>query len=211
MADKKISEDKTGAPRDQLKKGAAREEIELGWVRLVDRSDLVLTNLHVFQHKDNGFLGESKSIVRRDAITAVRLGWQRSRAALGTAIALFSVYLILMLASLMLEPPGISSEEQENDSTAYAYELLNSSGAAAIRYGALIGGIGLLALFWFYRRNEIQVVAPSGTLGGIPRDYQEAQKFCSLLLSGTTELPPPRKEDKKAAEPKPAGETEWRL
>jgi hypothetical protein len=37
-----------------------KEGGELGWLRLTDKSDLVLTTLHVLQHQDRGMFGESR-------------------------------------------------------------------------------------------------------------------------------------------------------
>ena len=48
-------------------------------VELTDKSDLVLTTLHVLQHQDRGIFGESHAIIPREAITSVRLSWRRSR------------------------------------------------------------------------------------------------------------------------------------
>ena len=55
-----------------------KEAGELGWLRLTDKSNLVLTSLHVLQHQDRGIFGESQAIIPRKAITSVRLSW-RSR------------------------------------------------------------------------------------------------------------------------------------
>ena len=35
-----------------------KEAGELGWLRLTDKSNLVLTSLHVLQHQDRGIFGE---------------------------------------------------------------------------------------------------------------------------------------------------------
>ena len=37
------------------------EEFELGWLRLTDKSQLVLTTHHVFQHQDYGIFGENRT------------------------------------------------------------------------------------------------------------------------------------------------------
>lgn len=198
------------------------EEIEIGWVRLADNSDLVLTSLHVFQHKDGGIFGESKAIIRREAVTMVRVGWQRSRTLLALGSLLLAVFLGLMVGSLIAGPAEISSAQQpagqETEGApastgvmSYVRDMVFFSAASLIQYGSLLGGIGILVLFWFYKRREVQIAGPGGTIGGVPKSYEEAQKLCDLLLSGVREPLPAKKEAKKPKESKPAAESEWRL
>jgi hypothetical protein len=46
-----------------------KEGRELGWLRLTDKCDLVLTSLHILQHQDRGMFGESHAIIPRKVIT----------------------------------------------------------------------------------------------------------------------------------------------
>jgi hypothetical protein len=180
------------------------EEIELGSLRLTDKSELVATTLHLFQYQNRGIFGESKTVLARNAITTVRVGWQRSRwlVLLGTMLVL--TYLVLGLGFIVTGPAGI----------AWLNGILNlsSSTVSSIQYGSLIGGIGLLLLFWFDKQAEIQIRAPTATLGGTAKSYEEAQKFCSLFVSCLSARPAAAK---KAAtevviEPRPA-DRDWKL
>src|SRR5512144_1106783 len=77
---------------------------ELGWLRLTDKSDLVLTSLHVLQHQDRGIFGESHAIIPRKAITSVRLSWRRRQGLVVLATMLLVVYVILMIGSIIAGP-----------------------------------------------------------------------------------------------------------
>jgi hypothetical protein len=157
------------------------EQIELGWLRLSDKSDLVLTSLHVFQYRNRGTFGEVKTMVPLPAITTVAIVF-------GSFIA--------------------DSAEMPS----YLRDLFSSSVVSVVQYGSLLGAIGIFVLFWFYKQNEIQIITSTGTLGGIPKSYQDAQKFCDLLVSGIKEPLAPGERDEK--EPEGQGEeaeSEWHL
>jgi len=85
------------------------EGIELGWLRLTDKSDLVLTTLHVLQHQDRGIFGENHAIIPRKAITTVRISWRRSRGLLVVGTILLVIYLILIIDSISGGLVNISS------------------------------------------------------------------------------------------------------
>ncbi|MGH7827955.1 MAG: hypothetical protein ACREQ7_22610 [Candidatus Binatia bacterium] len=180
------------------------EETELGWLRLTAKSNLVVTTLHVFQHEDRGIFGENQTIIPRSAITTVRIGWQRSHSLVLLGAIFIATYLVLVVSSIMAGPAGISIGNQTVD--------FSSSTVSFIQYGSLAGGIGLLVLFWFYKRNEIQIMAPSGTLGGTPNSFEEAEQFCSLLVPGLREPPATAKKANKEAEStRQAADREWHL
>jgi hypothetical protein len=179
------------------------EEIELGWLSLSGKSTLVLTTLHVCQQQDRGIFGESQTSVPRSAITTVRISWQRSRALVLLGTILLVIYLLFMTSSNIPGAAGIASWEQALN--------LSSSLVAVIQYGLLAGSIGIFVLFWFYKASAIEIVAPSATLGGIPRSYEEAEKFWSLLVSQAKEQPETGKNEDKAT-PNPEGtDHDWRL
>ena len=173
---------------------------ELGWLRLIDKSDLVLTSLHVLQHQDRGIFGESHAIIPRKAITSVRLSWRRRQGLVVLATMLLVVYVILMIGSIIAGP----ALEEALTVSFVAISL--------IQYGSLLGGIGVCVLFWFDKRNEIQIMAPTTTLGGKPRSYEEADKFCALLVSELEDQPRAnnKSENKAPGEPK-AADHDWRL
>ncbi|HEY7322579.1 MAG TPA: hypothetical protein VIE89_33860 [Candidatus Binatia bacterium] len=153
------------------------EGVELGWLSLTDKSHLILTRLHVLQHQDRGIFGESHTIIPRQAITSIQLNWRRSHSLifLGTIFLVISV--ILIVSSIVRGP-------------AWVEDLgLSSSAMPFIQYGLLLGGIGVYILFWFAKRNEIQIFTPTATLGGTPVGYEEADKFCALLVSELEDQP----------------------
>ena len=180
------------------------EGIELGWLRLTDKSDLVLTTLHVLQHQDRGIFGESHAIIPRKAITTVRISWRRSRGLLVVGTILLVIYLILIIDSISGGLVGILSWEQALN--------LSSSAVSFIEYGLLLAGIGIFVWFWFYKRYEIQIMAPTATLEGIPRSYEEAKEFCSLLVSELKDQPRTAKKSENEAEGRPKGaDHDWHL
>jgi len=179
------------------------EGIELGWLRLTDKSDLVLTTLHVLQHQDRGIFGESHAIIPRKAITTVRISWQRSRGLLVVGTIVLAIYLILIIGPIIAGPVDISSWGQALN--------LSSSAVSFIEYSFLLGGIGIFVWFWFYKRNEIQIMAPTATLEGIPRSYEEAKEFCSLLVSELKDQPTAKKTENEAEGSPKAADRDWHL
>ena len=177
-----------------------KEGGELGWLRLTDKSDLVLTTLHVLQHQDRGIFGESHVIIPRKAITSVRLSWRRSRGLIFLGTILLIICMILTIGLII-------------EGRAWIEALtLSPSAAAFIQYGSLVGGISIYILFWFTKRNEIHIMAPMATLGGIPRSYEEADKFCALLVSELEEQPKAtNKSESEAASTPKAADHDWRL
>jgi hypothetical protein len=177
-----------------------KEGGELGWLRLTDKSELVLTTLHVLQHQDRGMFGESHAIIPRKAITSVRLSWRRSQGLVVLGTILLAIYVIFMIGSIIAGP-------------AWEQALTMSSLAMSfIQYGSLSGGIGVYVLFWFAKRNEIEIMAPTTTIGGIPRSYEEADKFCALLVSELEDQPrATNKSESEAASSPKAADHDWRL
>jgi hypothetical protein len=175
------------------------QEIELGWLRLTDKSELVVTSVHLFQHQNRRIFGESQTVIPRNAITAVRIGWQRSRwlAFFGTILVL--TYLALTIGSIMTGPEGL------------VVFNLSSSTITSIQYGSLLGGIGLLVLFWFDKQTEIEIMAPTTTIGGIAKSYEEAQKFCSIFVPCMNVQPPAKKTPAKAASGSKPGDRDWQF
>ena len=180
------------------------DERELGWLRLTDKSQLVLTTGHVFQHQDYGIFGENRAIIPRGAITTVRLSWQRSRGALLFGLILFLASLALIIANQMNQPEGISFNTR--------LVVISSSTLSLIQYGLLIAGLAPIALFWFHKKNEIQILGSAGSIGGTPINYEDAEEFC-LLLMGARKEPPPAAaivEPEPENSPKTA-DPDWRL
>ena len=177
-----------------------KEGSELGWLKLSDKSDLVLTSLHVLQHQDRGIFGESHAIIPRKAITSVRLSWRRSRGLIILATVLLVICMILTIGLII-------------EGRAWVEALtLSPLAMSFLQYGSLSGGIAVYVLFWFTKRNEIQIMAPTATLGGIPRSYEEADKFCALLVSELEDQSRPMKKSESEAPSRPkAADYQWRL
>src|SRR4030095_11206880 len=101
----------------------------------------------------------SHAIIPRKAITSVRLSWRRTRGLffLGTI-----VLVICMILTIGLIIGGRAWVEALT---------LSPLAMSFLQYGSLSSGIAVYVLFWFTKRNEIQITAPTATLGGIPRSY----------------------------------------
>lgn len=180
------------------------DEIELGWLRLADKSQLVLTTRHVFQHQDYGIFGENRAIIPRRAITTVRISWQRSRWAMLLGLILFLGSLALIVGNQINQPDGI----------AFSTRLfaVSSSTLSLIQYGLLIGGLALIALFWFHKRNEIQILGGTGSIGGTPVSYEDAEEFCLLLMGASKESAPAAANVQPEPENSPkTADRDWRL
>ena len=180
------------------------EEIELGWLRLTDKSQLVLTTRHVFQHQHYGIFGENRAIIPRDAITTVRIGWQRSKWSMFLGVILVVSSLALIVGNLINQP---------NDLTFTSRLLsISSSTLSWIQYGLLAAGLALIARFWFHKRSEIQIGAASGVIGGTPVNYEDAEEFCLLLMGAGKEakLATPKTESEPEGAPQTT-DPDWRL
>lgn len=180
------------------------EEIELAWLRLTDKSQLVLTTRHVFQHQDYGIFGENRGIIPRHAITTVRIGWQRSRWAMLLGV-------ILLVSSLALI---VHNQINQGNELTFTSRLLfiSSSTLWWLQYGLLAAGLALIALFWFHKRSEIHIGAVNGGIGGTPVKYEDAEEFCLLLMGAGKEPMPatPKAEPEPDASPKTT-DRDWRL
>lgn len=173
---------------------------ELGWLRLTDKSELVLTSLHVLQHQNRGIFGESQAIIPRNAITSVRLSWRRSRGLIFLGTTLLVICMILTIALII-------------EGRAWVDALtLSPLAMSFIQYGSLSGGLAVYVLFWFAKRNEIQIMAPTATLGGKPRSYEEADKFCALLVLEFEDQPSATNKGENEAPSRPKeADHQWRL
>jgi hypothetical protein len=175
------------------------QEIELGWLKLTDKSELVVTSVHLLQHRNRRIFGESQTVIPRTAITAVRVAWQRSRWLAFFGIILVLTYLALTIGSIMTGPEAL------------VFFKLSSTTITSIQYGCLLGGIGLLVLFWFDKQTEIEIMAPSTTIGGIAKSYEEAQKFCSIFVPCMKVEPPAKKAPARAGGGSKPGDRDWQF
>ncbi|MGH7773269.1 MAG: hypothetical protein ACREQA_13665 [Candidatus Binatia bacterium] len=164
------------------------QEVKLGSLVVSDQSgkssELLLTNLRVYQRQESKIFGRQETIIPHQAITTVRIGWQRLWWVLALGIIGVGVYI-----------------------ATYIYDV-----DAAIQYSSLVVGIGMLLLFWFYKPSEFLIMAPTASVGGTPRNHDDVRKFCDLLLSVMEGYAEGSKmEEQTAANKKEASETEWRL
>src|SRR4030095_9409663 len=147
-----------------------------------------------------GIFGESHAIIPREAITSVRLSWRRSRGLIIMGTILLVICMVLTIGLII-------------EGRAWVDALTLSPVAMSfIQYGSLSGGLAVYVLFWVTQRNEIQIMAPTATLGGIPRSYEEADKFCALMVSEFEDQPRATNNSKSEAPSRPkAADHEWRL
>jgi hypothetical protein len=180
------------------------DDFELGWLRLTNRSQLVLTTRHVFQQQDYGIFGENRTIIPRRAIITVRLSWQRSRWVMLLGLVLLVSALTLIIGNQINYPNGILF------STGRFFA--SPSTLSLIQYGLLVGGLALFALFWVRKRSEIQIVASTGSIGGTPLRYEDAEEFCLLLVGASREpaATAPVAEPEPESSPKKP-DRDWRL
>jgi hypothetical protein len=150
------------------------DETELRRLAMADSAALILTDLHVYQYRNAGFFGESKVVVPRGAITAVRIGWQRSQRLLGVSMTLFAIWIFFFFG-----PTFFTAKS----------EFFSSQVAIGITYGSLASAIVALLVFMFRKQKHIQIIAEGTTIGGKPKQYEAAREFCDLLLSGQKESP----------------------
>ncbi len=182
------------------------QEVELGRLAVVDPSgvsaEIVLTNLRVYQNKDSGIFGYNVTIIPYSAITTVRVGWRRA--------------FWVLLAGLIVFVLGLFSVVIDVQSLLLSSQLSGSAQAATylhfVRYLLLLVGAGLLLVFWFWKRSEVQIMAPTVTIAGRPKNHAEGQRFCDLLLSIMHEpVTEGAGEEKEAGATKESAEKEWRL
>jgi hypothetical protein len=163
------------------------QEIELARLLMADSSNLVLTNQHVYQRTNRGWIGQTNVIIPRAAITTVKLEWRRSLALLNFGLVLLMVSVPLQFLELPFSVPY------------YVAPALAVLGVALI-------------LLSIVKSKVIQVMAPSAAIGGTPRNYDDAQRFCSLILSAINEQPPSGAgNEKTAANKRDAVNSQWHL
>jgi hypothetical protein len=197
----------SGKPRNSVQENTEalmNQESELGWLNLTDNSKLILTSHYVFQQQDRGIFGESHEIIPLRAITTIRLTWRRSRALIVLGALTLMTFLFLLVSSITAAPGEQPFAEQLFN--------LSSSTVAFVEYGALLAAIALFVLFWLYKSHELQIMAVSGSVGGAPRSYEEAQRFCSLLISELTDHRAPLGNvENEPAESPQATDRDWKL
>ena len=163
------------------------QEIELARLVMADSSNLVLTNQNVYQRTNRGWIGQTTVIIPRAAITSVKLEWRRSLGLLNFGLVLLIVSVPLQFLELPFSVPY------------YVAPALAVLGVA-------------LMLLSIVKSKVIQIMAPSAAIGGRPRNYDDAQSFCSLILSPKNEPPPSSVgNEKTAANKRNPVDSQWHL
>ena len=161
------------------------QEIELARLSMADSSNLVLTNQNIYQRTNRGWIGRTNVMIPRAAITTVRLEWRRSLGLLNFGLVLLIVSAPLQFLELPFSLPF------------YVAPTLAVLGVA-------------LMLLSIVKSKVIQIMAPSAAIGGTPRNYDDAQRFCSLILSAMNEQAPPGVDNEKtAAAKRDAVDSRW--
>lgn len=163
------------------------KEIELGHLSVTDRrgrsSYLILTNYRIYHQSEGSVFGSSKVFMPHEAITSVQIGWRR-------LWWLLILGLILLAGGVFAIVRGLEP---------------------LLQYGLLLGSLGMFLLFWFYRTSDIQIMSPTATLGGKPDQYEDARKFCELLLSVLDEQALGEIDETLKPSRKSSSDAEWRL
>ena len=163
------------------------QEIELARLLMADNSNLVLTNQNIYQRTNRGWIGRATVIIPRAAITSVKLEWRRS-------LGLLNFGLVLLIVSVPLQ-----------------FLELPFSVPYYVAPAVAVLGVAVLLLS-IVKSKVIQVMAPSAAIGGAPRNYDDAQKFCSLILSAKNDPPPSAVgNEKTAANKRDAVDSQWHL
>jgi hypothetical protein len=137
------------------------QEIELARLSMADSSNLVLTNQNVYHRTNRGWIGQRNVIIPRATITTVKLEWRRSLGLLNFGLVLLMVSVPLQFLELPFFLPSYVAPT--------------------------LAGLGVvLMLLSIVKSKVIQIMAPSAAIGGTPRNYDDAQRFCSLVLSAMT-------------------------
>lgn len=163
------------------------QDVEVARLAMTDRSDVVLTTHHVSRRKDSGWRGENSVIIPREAITSVSLEWHRN---LGFIIA-GAIVLLISLAPQVFTLP-------------FSLPVFVQPTVAAV-------GVAIMLLS-LIRSKSIQIAGPTAAIEGEPDDYEDAEKFCDLLLTGTKERPPGGKNNELEVRSKhEATDSKWQL
>jgi hypothetical protein len=177
-----------------------KEEIEIQRLPMSDGSELVLTNYAARQHSDRGLFGESIVTVPQASIGALKIAWKRSEWALILGVVLAACCGILALA--------VFSAPANFPALAVSDELLRWS-----LYGAALLAAGSFALFGFWKRRELWIMAPGATIGGVPKNWNDAVAFYEALYSilRGVERQGNETEKPKEAEKQQPSDTGWEL
>lgn len=142
------------------------QELELKRLEMAEHSEMLLTDFAVHLDKKLSFYGNSSVRIPLGAITSVRVGWQRSGGLLFLGIIFFALWAFLLFGETVWEP---------------GYRFLSSYGRPG-QYIFLFAALGVLALYFFYKPCHIQITAPTATIEGTPKSYEDATTFCDRVL-----------------------------
>jgi heme A synthase len=135
-----------------------KEESERGRLRISEGgrlSELVLTNFRVYHHRGSRSLGDYQMAIPLQALTAVRVGWQRHVSLLVLGIGFLGLWTFFFL-----QKPDIF-----------------------LQYLCLSVAFLTLLIFLFYRTTTIEIVAQTATIKGTVNDYEKARSFYELIFA----------------------------
>jgi hypothetical protein len=178
-----------------------KEEIEIQRLPMSDGSDLVLTSYASRQDSDRGIFGKSIVTIPHGSVAGLKVGWKRSEWVLILGVILAACWGLVAVAAFSGAPKFLGA-------------LSISSGL--LRWGlyglALLAG-ACFAVFGLWRRRELWIIAAGATIGGAPKNWNDAMAFHDglyLILRGAD---PENPEPKRPEEPKRAqrSDTGWEL
>ena len=178
-----------------------KQEIELQRLPMSDGSELVLTTYASHQHNDRGIFGKSIITIPHTSVSVLKIGWKRLEWALILGVILSACWGIVALA--------VFSGSSKLLGTLSISDRLLRWGLYGL---ALLAG-GSFTLFGFWKRREIWIMAPSASIGGVPKNWNDALAFHEGLHSVLRGAGPQGNETKKEQQAKreQPSDTGWEL
>ena len=178
-----------------------KQEIEIQRLPMSDGSELVLTAYAAHRHSDRGIFGKSIITIPHASVSVLKIGWKRLESVLILGVILSACWGIVAVAAF-------------SGSSKFLGALSISDGL--LRWG--LYGLGLLAggffaLFGFWKRRELWIMAPGASIGGVPKNWSDALAFYEGLYSILRGVEPEGDETKSGEEAKreQPSDTGWEL
>jgi hypothetical protein len=178
-----------------------KQEIEIQRLPMSDGSDMVLTSYASRQDSDRGIFGKSIVTIPHGSVAGLRIGWKRSEWVLILGVVLAACWGLVAVAAFSGAPKFLGTV---------------SISGGLLRWG--LYGLGLLtagafAVFGSWRRRELWIIAPGATIGGAPKNWNDAMAFHEGLYMILRGVDPENHEQKRAEEAKNErpSDTGWEL
>jgi hypothetical protein len=178
-----------------------KEEIEIQRLPMSDGSDLILTSYASRQDSDRGIFGKLIVTIPHGSVAALKIGWKRSEWVLILGVILAACWGLVAVAAFSGAPKFLGT--------------LSISGGV-LRwglYGLALLAVALFALFGFWKRREIWIMAPGASIGGAPKNWNDAMAFHEGLYLILRGIDPENHEPKRPQETKreQPSDTSWEL